>query len=166
MILEMSLNILFFVFLIVIVLTILFYLAGLILQFLFHYKLLKLSFILYNEKCLQNFLQKYSDYYLVMNMISGDKIKDVKITNSYENQLEGIIEYSKCSGERGALLRGKIKNIELSDMYIDYNNWKKIEKKLRLPVDMERYISKFIADKECNCDKIESSDDIKYFDNV
>jgi hypothetical protein len=166
MILEKLLSILYVVLLLIVVLSIIFYLIGLTINFLFYYNLLKLSCILYNERCIQNFLKKYSDYYLDVNMISGDEIKHVKVNNSYEEQLMGIIEYSRCSGEKGALLTGRLRNIQLSDMYIDYNNWKKVEKHIRLPFDMTRYISKFIADKSCNCDKIERSDDIKYFNNI
>lgn len=166
MILENPLIILYGILLFIIVLSVIIYLVGVVIQFIFYYNLLKLSCILCNERCLQNFLQKYSDYYLDVNMISGDEIKGVKINNDYEQQLMGVLEYSTCSGEKGALLKGKLRNIQLSDMYIDYNNWKKIEKRTRLPLDMTRYISKFIADKSCNCDKIERSDDIKYFNNV
>jgi hypothetical protein len=101
-------------------------------------------------------------------MVCGDKMECVKIleNDNIEHQIIGILEFLQISGDRGAILKGKLKNITLSPMYVDYNNWKKVEKQIKLPYDMKWYISKFIADKKCNCEKIESSDDKKYFNNV
>jgi hypothetical protein len=101
-------------------------------------------------------------------MVCGDKMECVKIleNDNIEHQIIGILEYLQISGKKGAILKSKLKNITLSPMYVDYNNWKKVEKDIKLPDDMKWYISKFIADKKCNCEKIERSDDKKYFDSV
>lgn len=163
----MTYNILYYVGTMILCFIVLSYILYLIINFTFFYQLIKLSYILYNEQCLRNFINKYNDYYLDLHMVSGDKLECVKILESdIERQIIGILEFLKISGERGAILKGKLKNITLSKMYIDYNNWKKIEKQIKLPYEMKHYISSFIADKKCNCEKIESSDDKKYFSNV
>ena len=167
MIEVMTYNILYYVGTMIICFMILSYILYLIINFTFFYQIIKLSYILYNEQCLRNFINKYDDYYLDLHMVSGDNLESVKILGSdIERQIIGILEFLKISGERGAILKGKLKNITLSPMYIDYNNWKKVEKDIKLPYDMKYYISTFIADKKCNCEKIESSDDKKYFSNV
>lgn len=143
------------------------YILYLILNLTFFYHLIKISYILYSIQCLQNFINKYGDYYLDLHMVSGIEMKSVKVSNTdNEHHMIGILEYLNSSGEKCSILKTKLKNVTLSPMYIDYNNWKKIENGIKLPDDMKYYISKFIADKKCNCEKIESSDDKKYFTNV
>lgn len=163
----MTYNILYYVGTMIIIFIILTYILYLIINFTFFYQIIKLSSFLYNEQCLQNFINNYGDYYLDIHMTSGDEIKSVKVLHdNIEHQIIGILEYLQISGKKGSILKGKLKNITLSPMYVDYNNWKKVEKDIKLPDDMKWYISKFIADKKCNCEKIERSDDKKYFDSV
>jgi len=164
----MTYNILYYVGTMIIIFIILAYLLYLIINFTFFYQIIKLSYFLYNEQCLRNFINKYNEYYLDVHMVCGDKMECVKIleNDNIEHQIIGILEYLQISGKKGAILKSKLKNITLSPMYVDYNNWKKVEKDIKLPDDMKWYISKFIADKKCNCEKIERSDDKKYFDSV
>lgn len=143
------------------------YIVYLILNLTFFYHLIKISIVLYNSRCFHNFINKYGDYYLDLHMISGDEMKSVKVlTCNNGGQTIDILEYVNTSREKGAIIKSKLKNATLSPMYIDYNNWKKIENGIKLPYDMRYHISKFIADKKCDCEKIESSDDKKYFDIV
>lgn len=163
----MTYNILYYFGTAFIIFIILSFLLYLILNFTFFYQIIKISCFLYNEQCLQNFINKYSDYYLDIHMISGDEIKSVKVLHdNTEHQIIGILEYFQISGERGYIIKDNLKNITLSSMYLDYNNWKNVEKDIKLPDDLKYCISNFISDKKGNCEKIESSDDKKYFSNV
>jgi hypothetical protein len=160
-------NIIYYVFFSIISVICVFYLTGLIINFIIYYNLIKLSCIIYADRCVRNFIHKYKNYYLDITMISGDVIKMVKLLDTnYEGNTTGILEYIDSTGDKGAILRGKLRNLQISDIHIDNNNWKQIQNKLRLPYDMIWYISKFVANNDYICDKLERSDDIKYYNSV
>uniref|UniRef100_A0A6C0BV46 Uncharacterized protein n=1 Tax=viral metagenome TaxID=1070528 RepID=A0A6C0BV46_9ZZZZ len=138
-----------------------------IMQITFFYCVLKVSGMLYFDRCLLNFISKYEDYYVDINMLSGEIIKNVKlICDNNLHMRTGILEYKMPNNSVGAILKGKLKNLSLSEMYVDNNNWNIVKDKIRLPTDIIRYISGYICDKNYKHDKIEKSDDKKYFNII
>lgn len=163
-ILEKIFVFLLWVFTFIVFLTILIHV---IVQMTFFYCILKVSGLLYSDRCLVNFINKYQNYYMDINMMSGEIIRTIKInSDNYLHITTGILEYKMPNNKIGCVLKGKVKNLSLSQMYVDNNNWNMVKNKIKLPTDMIRYISGYVCDTNNYCNKIEKSDDKKYFDNI
>lgn len=134
-------------------------------HFYFFYSLIKLSFNLYKERCLINFVSRNRMDYLDMFLNSGAVIKAIRIVSDYD---EGTLNpgyfryYNNDVNQIKYVPKYKVDRIETSHIYKDRNKWQNVYNIMDLPCDVKNEISMFLSEK-INF-KTERSDDKKYFD--
>lgn len=136
-------------------------------SFYFFFSVIKLSFNLYKERCLINFVSKNKENYLDIFLNCGTVVKAIKIISDYHTGTftpTYFRYYRNDINEIRYIPKYKVDRMETSHIYSDRNKWNDVFLGIRLPYDVKKEISSFLSEK--NCLKMERSDDKKYFDIV